>query len=169
MKVWIVARVDHIDYELTGWALLAGLAIYVLAYWFVSRGPSSHMEALRQRGLRPIFATLYDYKGRLARSENRDEALEVQNSYRCEDEKIDEWLEQNMGAAARAKYNSGSPESWAFIVNASDEKTLTRNQIAPTLAEIDLKLKNIDEMMESDRWAAVQPSAWRWQAVNKYE
>lgn len=143
------------------WLCVALLVGYFVLWWTTSLEPKPRAVRLREKGLLPIFDQMQGFCNKFrANGLSPDEAEQLVCSAETAHTEIQNWLRANMGEAAVAAYQSGSP-TMGFS-GSSDAVIYARR--------IDLHVKNLKALCERpDDWYSVRGKWWRPWHVTRYK
>lgn len=151
------------------WLCALIIAVYFILWWVTSIEPRARYTILRERGLRPIYAELESAITDLSNRILIPDAIAVSQSIERRLDHMADWIRKSMGEPAVAKFQGGAAER-GFIAIGNAPQDRLHNIIAPAVAELQKRQRNLEELMESDKWDSAAPKPWKvWERVERYQ
>ena len=141
------------------WLCIAIVVGYFLLWWVTSIEPKTRRKKI-QDGIRPLFRQMTDLDIRIKKAESDAEFLAVAVELDRIVPPICQWIMDNMGDAAFAKFNfaqQGASMDWTWPSNPGSALAGKRNNV---LNFVRARIEVLDIFLQSDGWDG--PPTGRW-------
>lgn len=143
------------------WVIAILIALYAVTWWLTSIDPPPRRRKT-VLGLQPHYEATANQIRAVTAAKTDSDAEAIFAWMEKEQQATYDWIDANLGPAAREKFGSRSLSSSSFQwmwEGDHNQETLTRRSNA--LNALGDRLNNLEQLLESDRWDKKATSLWQ--------
>jgi hypothetical protein len=138
------------------WLSMLGIGLYFLLWWVTSLESKPRRQKIRE-GLQPHFETTSEHFRLLKSAETDGDFLAIENPIEEDQSEICDWIRDNVGPAAFAKFITLEPSAGIWIWPGEHDPQVKRKR-DNMLSGVQGRLANLQVLMQSEGWDGPAPT-----------